>query len=514
MKTQGLSLGLRFLAVIGIAVAIMGLGTLLALYQFRASLLVERAEIARAAAAAVAAAPDAPALQAGEASIAVLAPDGRVIAGQFDGPVEAFLTASANGEAVAFKGRNGESTESLIGHAARSADGRVVIATTTTAGADSVLLGIALTIGGLCAPLLVGFVLYAWRLGRGVSKALSDIAGTVGALTAGERSVTVPGTDRTDEVGRIAAAVEVFRLSMIENDRLKAEEARRTEIERLRSASTEAAIKSFRDEAEQIVGFVRSSADTMSGTAEDLTRVAAITRESAAQAETAARRDSAHVGAVAQATHQLSDTARDVGQQIEAANRVTAQGAERGRQARSEVESLAENIERIGAVVDLIRGIADQTNLLALNATIEAARAGEMGRGFAIVASEVKALAAQTAHSTDEIATLVATIQQASGRVVEEIGAVTDTLDSIERSSSSIAAAMKQQTATTREISERAEDVSRGTAELGSTIGGVSGAAVDTSRVAETVAELAGSLTEAAHELDERIRRFVREVAA
>jgi hypothetical protein len=86
--------------------------------------------------------------------------------------------------------------------------------------------------------------------------------------------------------------------------------------------------------------------------------------------------------------------------------------SEKAQQTADSVENLNERAGQIGGIVMLIKEIADQTNLLALNAAIEAARAGEQGRGFAVVADEVRKLAERTSHATSEISTLVANIQE------------------------------------------------------------------------------------------------------
>ena len=113
------------------------------------------------------------------------------------------------------------------------------------------------------------------------------------------------------------------------------------------------------------------------------------------------------------------------------------------------VAGLAVSASKIGEVVSLIQDIAEQTNLLALNATIEAARAGEAGKGFAVVASEVKELATQTAKATEAISEQIAGIQSKTDSSVEAIRSISNTMAKVSSSTEAIAAAVEEQGAST-----------------------------------------------------------------
>jgi methyl-accepting chemotaxis protein len=123
--------------------------------------------------------------------------------------------------------------------------------------------------------------------------------------------------------------------------------------------------------------------------------------------------------------------------------------------------NLQKSSEAMKKVVELIRGIAGQVNLLALNATIEAARAGEAGRGFTVVASEVKNLAGQTAEATDIISQEIAQMQSASASVAETVGDAVQSADMVAGYVASVASALHQQSAATQEISGSAQNASR-----------------------------------------------------
>ena len=118
------------------------------------------------------------------------------------------------------------------------------------------------------------------------------------------------------------------------------------------------------------------------------------------------------------------------------------------------ISDLGRAADEIGKVVDAIQDIAEQTNLLALNATIEAARAGEAGKGFAVVASEVKDLAKQTAEATEDIRMRVQGIQGSTGNAIGSIGQITSVIEQVSEVARGIAVSAEEQQMATAEISQ------------------------------------------------------------
>jgi hypothetical protein len=156
-----------------------------------------------------------------------------------------------------------------------------------------------------------------------------------------------------------------------------------------------------------------------------LTKTAATTQQLSGTVAAASEQASSNVQSVAVATEELNSSVDEIGRQVQESSRIAVEAVKQAHQTDSRIGQLSQAAGRIGEVVKMITAIAEQTNLLALNATIEAARAGEAGRGFAIVASEVKALAAQTGKATEEIGTQIAGMQaatQESVAAIKEIG--------------------------------------------------------------------------------------------
>jgi methyl-accepting chemotaxis protein len=168
----------------------------------------------------------------------------------------------------------------------------------------------------------------------------------------------------------------------------------------------------------------------------------------------AAEQMSSSVNTVATAIEEMYASLNEVAKSSGRGANVTQSASEKAHQTSGIVNGLGDAAREIGDVVDLIRGIAAQTNLLALNAAIEAAGAGEAGKGFAVVANEVKELARQTSHATEEIREKVEGIQSNTHSAVDAIASIVDVIMEIDTIMGTIAAAVEEQTATTNEISK------------------------------------------------------------
>jgi methyl-accepting chemotaxis protein len=405
--------------------------------------------------------------------------------------------------------------DSMAADAVKAKDSNLAEQATTEKEAQSItargstqvmLLGVA--------GLVIG-IAFAWLIGRGISRPVVRMCVAMRALAGGDKAVEIPGVGRKDEIGQMADTVQVFKDSMIETERLRAEQEQTkalAEAERKRSMTNLA--DTFEAGVKGIVSAVASQATEMEASAQAMTHTAEQTTQQATTVAAAVEQASASIQTVASAAEQLSTSVLEIGRQVEQSSKIAAHAVVEADKTNATVEGLNTIAQRIGEVVQLIENIAGQTNLLALNATIEAARAGDAGKGFAVVASEVKSLATQTAKATEEIRAQISEIQGSTEQTVGAIRSIGGTIRQMSEIATTIASAVEQQGAATREIASNVHQAAQGTTDIATNIGGLSRAASETGAAATQVLAGAGELSRQSETLRRDVDTFVATVRA
>jgi methyl-accepting chemotaxis protein len=378
-----------------------------------------------------------------------------------------------------------------------------------TNGVNSSARKVLYTTIGLVFLALFATLIIGWLITHELTNSLNGIGEVMARLSADDLTVTVAGSERGDEVGSMARAVQVFKDAMQQGRELAErqkldEQARRQRVERI-----EGLTKSFDSEVSALLGVVSSAAGQLQGTAATMTSTAQQTSEQASAVAAASEQASVNVQTVAASAEELSASISEIGRQVTQSATISSNAINEAERTEGSVQDLAQIVQRIGEVVKLITDIASQTNLLALNATIEAARAGDAGKGFAVVANEVKNLANQTAKATDEIGGQINAVQNQTAKVVEAIQNIVKVIKEVGHISNSIAAAVEEQTAATSEIARNVEQAAAGTAEVSRSVEGVQSAAQIAGQSAKQVLSASNDLSSQAESLKGTVQSFL-----
>lgn len=366
--------------------------------------------------------------------------------------------------------------------------GQQIASANGTLAHTSGLIMLVLAVAGAILAFILGLIIT-----RSIVKPVTALAEDARRLAEGDLQVAI-AVESTDEIGQLGNAF-------------------RTMSENLKST-----IRQVTDTA----ATVASASHQLSGTAEQL---ATGTEEMACQASTVATASeemSATSSSIAQNCHQAADSSSQASQVATIGSGVVSTSISIMEQISKRVQSTAETVktlgqrsDQIGAIVATIEDIADQTNLLALNAAIEAARAGEQGRGFAVVADEVRALAERTTRATHEISTMIKNIQSETraavtameqgvkeveqgtveaGRSGEALQEILMQINEVTMQVNQIATAAEEQTATTNEITNNIMQISQ--------------VVQETSRGAHESAAASDDLAKMAEQLQTLVQRF------
>jgi methyl-accepting chemotaxis protein len=348
-----------------------------------------------------------------------------------------------------------------------------------------------------------------------ISRPIRRIGDVLAKLAKGDKNVEVPYIGRGDEVGDNARAAQAFKEKLARIEQLEIAEketAQRTAEQR--RADMHAVAGTFERAVAGVVRSVSSSATHLETAAAALSTNAGVTRDLSGKVLSASTEAAANVQSVSRATEQLVESAAEIAQQVEESTKIARQAVAQAAKTDARIAELTRAAGRIGDVVKLITAIAEQTNLLALNATIEAARAGESGKGFAIVAQEVKALAAQTAKATEEIGVQIAGVQAAtqdSVGIIKEIGA---TIARISEIAASITSAVEMQAATTSQIANNVQSATASSAHVAANIAEVNDSATKISSASAQVLSSAQSLSHDGTKLAAEMEKFLAAVYA
>jgi methyl-accepting chemotaxis protein len=281
-----------------------------------------------------------------------------------------------------------------------------------------------------------------------------------------------------------------------------------------RRATIEQAITTFRGRVEAHLHSVSDGAEVMRTTATTLLANSGQTAKGAESAVGASNEASVNVDTAAVAADELAGSINDIGRQLAKTTDIVRAAVAEAQGTNAQIAALSDAAKKIGDVIKLIRAIAGQTNLLALNATIEAARAGEAGKGFAVVAQEVKSLAIQTAQATEDISSLILSVQSATGTAVEAIGSISQRMQEIDTYAAAVSSSVEEQSAATAEISQNVASAAEGAKVVVNVLDEVAGAAAETKASAESVLTASQAVEAAAAELRREIEGFLGRVAA
>lgn len=364
---------------------------------------------------------------------------------------------------------------------------------------------------GISMVFSIGIVV---ALTRNIVSPVQGLKNYMGILQAGDYDQEVPMTNRRDEIGEMAASIQSFKESLIQNRVMEEHQKQETQRKLERQQRVDKLVMEFDQAASSAVSSVAAAATELSQTAIDMTNVATRTNQQAIGVAAASNQTSGTVQSVAAAVEEMSASVKEISTQVSKSAGIVREASGEAKMATSTAEEMLAAARSIGSVAAIIEGIAGQINLLALNATIESARAGDAGKGFAVVASEVKNLAGQTTKATEDIRKQLEEVQKMSENVAEALLKLGNSVEKLDEVSSGISSAVEEQTAVTQEITNNMNVAASGVEQINNNIGGIQQSTENTSAATQQILAASGMLSQQAEDLKAKVRTFLDAIKA
>jgi methyl-accepting chemotaxis protein len=380
-------------------------------------------------------------------------------------------------------------------------------------GNDLYDFAIKFVIGGFASVALLSLAIATFLL-RDVSRGITSIVKPMRALGQGDLSAASPHGDNETEIGQMAVTLQLLKEALITKKASDEAIATESNAKIARALRADNITREFESIIGELIGSLSLSSTELNAAASTLTTTADSTGRISSEAASASQEVSSNVQSVARTAEEITSSVQEIGRRVQEASRIAGEAVAQAGSTDSKIAQLSLSASRIGDVIKLITAVAEQTNLLALNAAIEAARAGEAGRGFAVVASEVKALAAQTAKATEEIAVQIAEMQAATDESVQAIREIGTTINLISEISSAISAAVEQQGAATQEIARNVQHAAKRSGAVASSIADVNRGAGETGSASSQVLLSAKTISNESIRLKTEVEKFLTTVRA